>query len=214
MSQTSEIRIEGLVHMMEQRSPEWYKVRALKMTGSNAQAISANGKGLETYIKALILEHIAQVQERELDKYTGPDMLRGIELEDVARVAYEFDQGVEVQEIGFFEKSDHVGCSPDGLVGEDGVLEIKAKNDAKHLDLLLTEKVDTGEEWQCKFNALVMGRSWTDFVSYNPNFKRSLFVKRILVDEASKEKILKGLEAGEKMLKALLQNKDIKKELS
>ena len=199
---------------LEQRSPEWYELRRLRLTGSNAQAISANGKGLETLVLNLVLEEIAAHQGRDLDKYDGPDMERGRELEDSARLTYEFERKAEVQEVGFCSWGDWIGCSPDGLVDHDGVLEIKCKNDAKHLALLTTGKIDTGEIWQCKFNAIVTNRDWTDYVSYNPNFKQALFVARIKPTDADRQKILTGLQHGQKMLQDLQKTETIKKELS
>ncbi len=199
---------------LEQRSPGWYDLRRCRLTGSNAQAIAANGAGLKTLILDLVLEEIAWYNDRELDKYDGPDMERGRELEDAARLTYEFEKKVEVQEVGFVSWGQWIGCSPDGLVNEDGLIEIKAKNDKKHLALLTTAKIDTGEVWQCKFNAVVTGRSWCDYVSYNPNFKQALFVARIYPTEADIQKIMKGLESGQKMLQETLEMETVKKELS
>ena len=192
-----------------QGSPEWFKIRKDKMTASHATAIGNAGKGLQTYVRNIIKDMI-----HEPENYISKDMERGNELEPIARQVYEFEKNILIQEVGFVELNKYVGCSPDGLtIMVDGGAEIKARNDEKHFGLLLGDKVDSGTIWQIQMNMLICKSKWWDFVSYNPNFKRSLFVERFYPDLIKHNQLLKGFELGEKMIKNLLENENVKFEL-
>jgi exodeoxyribonuclease (lambda-induced) len=197
------------IHNIEQGTAEWHEVRKLKMTGSNATAIGNCGAGLKTYMKKLIIESISRKKH-----YTNEDIERGHELEPIARSMYEFEKGVEVVEVGFIELNQYVGISPDGLVNEDGMIECKARNDEKHFDILLSNEAESGVIWQMNMCMYVANREWCDFISFNPNFKKSLFVKRYYRDAEKIEAIKKGLEIGEKMLKEYLENPIVKNEIN
>jgi len=199
-----------------QGSDEWHELRKLKLTASNATAIGNNGAGLKTYVTKLILRTF--IDEAPV---TSKDIERGNELEPIARMKYEFEKGVPVYEVGFIEHCPNSGYSPDGLVDEDyqdegpGLMEIKARNDAKHYALLQDGKVESGVQWQMQMGMLVTGRKWCDFVSYNPNFKKnSLFVKRFYIDEVKQEKLKKGLENGINMLKEQMKSPVVVSELA
>lgn len=193
-----------------QQTEEWYNIKRGKMSASHATAIGNCGKGLDTYIVSIVKSMILKNSE----SYSNSDMERGNELEPIARQEYEFEYGVKVDQVGFVEYNEFIGVSPDGLIGEDGLWECKARNDDKHFDLLLNEKVDSGTIWQMNMQMLVTGRKWCDFVSYNPNFKQSLFVKRFYPDVKKQEALLKGFEIGERKIKELLNNDKIKFELN
>lgn len=203
---------------LEQGTEEWFKIRKLKLSGSGATAIGSNGAGLKTLVKTLMLDCILP----DRDKFTGSkDTERGQELEPIAKMKYEFEYGSTIIDVGFVERCKFSGYSPDSLVEVDkrlnegkGLLEIKARNDEKHLNLLITEKVDSSTIWQMNHGMLVTEREWCDFISYNPNFKQSLFVKRFYKDEEKQTKLLTGLDAGIKMIKKLLQEQVVKLELN
>jgi len=199
-----------IIHNIEQGTPEWHELRKGKLTGSNAQAISANGAGLKTYVKKIILGLFTEGK-----KLTGADIDRGNELEPIARAKYEFEKGVDVVEVGFIEMTNRlIGISPDGLVGEDGMIEIKARNNEIHYYLLMNGKIDSKTDWQMQMQMFVSRRKWCDFISYNPNFKKnSLFVKRVYLDQTKVAKLSKGLYEGEKMIKEALENPIIQDEI-
>ena len=198
-----------IIHNIQQGSDVWFEVRKLKLTASKATAISANGAGLKTLVNELILNIFI-----DKETYTDANMERGNELEPIARSKYEFEYGVEVLEVGFIEHTEHSGYSPDGLVGDEGLIEIKARNNAIHLELLRTKKIDTGTVWQMQMGMLVTGRKWCDFISYNPNFKNSMLVIRVERDEIAISKIEKGIIEGTKMIKELLNEPIIQDEIN
>jgi len=179
------------------------------MTASHATAIGNYGKGLQTYCREIIQNMI-----HEKPNYVNADMERGNELEPIARSVYEFENDVIVKEVGFIEYSKYIGYSPDGLINDDGLLELKARNDKIHLGLLLGDSVDSGTIWQMQMGMLVSGRKWCDFGSYNPNFKRSLFTQRFYPDPKKFEKLLHGFQVGENLLIQLMENNNVKFELN
>lgn len=197
------------IYNFAQGTPEWFEVRRLKMTASHGTEVGNAGKGLETYINYLVLQEIVP----EEPGYTSKDMERGNMLEPIARTKYEYEWGVEVEEVGFVERCEHSGCSPDGMVGDEGLVEIKARNDAKHFQLLRTDVIDSATRWQIQFQLLVCKRAWCDFISYNPNFDQSLYVQRVFVDEKREEMLKHGILTGKKMLEKLLTDPVVKREL-
>jgi exodeoxyribonuclease (lambda-induced) len=193
------------IHKMEQCSDEWFAIRKGKLTASNAQAISANGKGLETYVYSLLAEKYSNNKEH----YTNSDMDRGVELEEQARMTYEIENNA-VEQVGFIEIDELVGCSPDGLVGKDGGIEIKCVNDVNFFKILINgeKAIETKYLWQCQMCLLVTGRKWWDLVFYNPNFDKNMFILRIFPDEEKQEKLKEGIKKGRELIKILEQKYD------
>lgn len=186
---------------LEQGTPEWLEVRLGKLTASRAQAVGANGKGLET----LVYEKVAEIMTgKPKEHYTNPDMERGNALELLARNSYELETGNIVKQVGFVELNKHVGCSPDGLIGKDGLVEIKCKNDANFVKHLYEKSVDSEYAWQMNFQMLVTGRKWVDYVVFNPNFKKSTSIIKVAKDETLIKKLEMGIERGCKMIKGIL----------
>jgi hypothetical protein len=191
-----------------QGSKEWFILKGGKMSASHATAIGNAGKGLQTYVDDIVCNMIV-----EPEQYTNKDIDRGNELEPIGRQVYEFENNVTVNQVGFITYNDYVGCSPDGLIGIDGGLELKARNNKIHFALLKTGKVDSSTKWQMQMSLLITERKWWDFASYNPNFKQSLYVKRFYPDPEKFEKLLKGFSIGQDMIIELLSNENIKIEL-
>jgi len=188
---------------MPQGSDEWLEVRRGKLTGSNAQAIATNGRGLETYVYTLLAD---KYSNHKVEGYINADMERGNELEEQARELYSLSSGTEIQEVGFIERDEYVGCSPDGLVGDDGGIEIKCHNDAKHFTLLLGGKMEKKYWWQIQMNLLITGRKWWEYIAYNPNFDQAFYVERIKPDEEAFEKLEEGIKKGTDLIKKLTKN--------
>lgn len=199
-----------LIHNVEQGSPEWHEVRKGKLTASHATAIGNNGAGLKTYVEDIILNMFIEKEFKD-----SKDTIRGKELEPFARIAYEFETGNTVEEVGFIENCPFSGCSPDGLMRSiKKGLEIKCRNNSKHYRILKTGKVSSDTIWQMNMNMLVTGYESWDFVSYNPNFKQSIFIKEFKRDETKIEKLKIGIENGIKMLKEELNNEVVKIEIN
>jgi len=182
-----------LVYDMEQGSAEWFAIRKGKMGASHAGAIAAAGKGLDTYIMDVMEDCYKQTSEKG---YTNADMERGNNLEAQARAMYELETGNEVEQVGWVEHNEYWGCSPDGMVDQDGNVEIKCPNDKKYFKYMIDGEIEKGYFWQMQMQMLVCEREWCDYVVYNPNFNKSIIIQRVLKDAKSIEKLIQGLELG------------------
>lgn len=185
-----------------QGSEEWFNARKGKMTASHAQAIGNCGKGLDTYIVELMAEYYSS---GEKEQYSNKHTERGNELEPLARSMYEFETGNTVEQVGFILMNDYVGASPDGLVGEDGLIEIKCVDDVSYLKHLLggEKEVDSKYKWQVQMQMLVTGRKWVDLVVYNPNFKKSMLIFRMTPNQEQIEDLKTGFEIGIKRIEEI-----------
>jgi hypothetical protein len=118
------------------------------------------------------------------DHYVSDDMFRGHEDEPRAIEAYEKHYGVQVRSAGFLVNDDHgfrLGCSPDGLVGDDGLVECKSRRPKKHVQTVIADEVPAENMAQIMCGLLVTGRSWCDYISYSSGLH--LWVKRVTPDE-------------------------------
>lgn len=185
------------LHNLKQGTPEWFEVRKGKLTASNAQAIATGGKGLETLVYEILAEKYSSA---EPINYTNADMERGHKLEEQARQMYELENGLKIIQVGFAELDEFTGASPDGLIGEDGLIEIKCKKDSVYIRALIEGGIDSKYEWQMQMQMLVTDRKWVDFVDYNPNFTKSMNITRIVADPKKQEKLREGIEKGKTLL--------------
>ncbi|WP_313313413.1 YqaJ viral recombinase family protein [Pulveribacter sp.] len=169
-----------------QGSTEWTTLRLGKATGSRFADVLAAGRGLtrKAYATQLALEIITG---QPLDTFTTLAMETGVEREPVARAEYEALTGNFVTEVGFC-LHEHLPCgvSPDGLVDDDGGVEIKCPRERTHADYLALPAEPPGYTAQIQGSMWITGRKWWDFVSFNPAFPTNarLIVRRIPRDEA------------------------------
>ena len=157
----------------EQGSPEWFEAR-LGIPSASMFSKIVTTKGVwstqaDSYINQLVAERLTG--ERE-EIYQSHHMIRGTELEPEARDMYCLLKDVEVQEVGFcLHDTLKAGCSPDGLIGEDGGLEIKAPAPATHVEYLRGGVLPSRYKQQVMGCLWITQREWWDFVSYHPNMK-------------------------------------------
>lgn len=175
---------------MEQRSPEWWAARVGRVTASRIADVMARtktgwGAPRKHYMEKLVAERLTG---QPMPQRAVASLDRRLEMEPDARVAYEFYSDNEVIEVGFIEHPTipNAGASPDGLIGEDGGLEIKCCDTATHVEILSTGVIDKGYIYQCDFGMACTERDWWDFVSFDPTMPEELklFVKRIPRDDA------------------------------
>jgi predicted phage-related endonuclease len=184
-----------------QGTDEWFKIKVGKFGSTDANTVSVNGKGLET----ACFDKAAEIITGEIPQgYTNENMERGIKLESSARLLYELKTGNSVQEVGFIEYSDFVGGSPDGLVGDDGILEVKCPTNRVFVQFLCDRKIKKDYFFQMQHLMFITDRKWCDYVVYNENLDR-IEITRVERDEKAIEKIKVGLEAGEKKIKSILE---------
>ena len=186
-----------MIEMIEQRTDEWFAARIGKVTASRVADVIAKTKTgysatRDNYMAQLVCERLTG-QKGEL--FTNAAMQHGTETEPLARLSYEVAQNVLVDEVGFVPHPsiEMAGASPDGLVNDDGLLEIKCPNTATHIETLLSQTVPGKYNTQMQFQMACTGRKWCDFVSFDNRLPHELqlFVKRVPRDDA----FIKQIEA-------------------
>ncbi|EAZ2431512.1 exonuclease [Salmonella enterica] len=182
--------------MMEQRSPEWFAARCGKVTASRLYDVIARTKSgyaasRQNYMAELICQRLTGKPE---EGFTNAAMMRGTELEPVAREMYalnEFD--AVISEVGLIDHPTIAGfaASPDGIVNDDGLIEIKCPNTWTHLQTLKTGVPKYQYLLQMHAQMMCTGRKWCDFVSFDDRLPPELayFKTRINFDEVLAEEI-------------------------
>ena len=161
-----------------QGSDEWRLARIGKATGSRIkEAFATTKSGYSAsrlaYCTQLAIERISQTPYES--GFITDDMTRGTELEGEARFSYEEATGNVVHEAGFvYLDTVLAGCSVDGLIGDDGMVEIKCPRSHTHIGYILADQVPPDYVPQMTHNLWVMGRKWADFVSYDPRVPKGL----------------------------------------
>lgn len=174
-----------------QNTDEWLGMRAGKVTGSAISKVMANfGKAFGDPAKKLAVD-IAVVQMGgtiKSDNYTSSHMERGHEEEPVARLLYEQMRFCDVTNGGFYDNG-FTGCSPDGHVGNNGLVEIKSVIPSVHYKRFKSGSFDSSYKWQLVFNLKESGKDWIDFISYCSGFPddKKLFIDRCFAEQFSEE---------------------------
>lgn len=173
-----------IINNIEQGSPEWHAIRAGIPTASNfGKIVKANGSKSDqakTYIHQLAGERLLGRTE---EGFRSEWMDRGREIENEARLLYEFKNSCDVDQVGFIKMDEPLcGCSPDGLIGEDGGLEIKCPKLSTHIKYALAGKLPSDYHRQVMGSLFVSGRKWWDFMSYYPGLDP--FIIRVYPDQA------------------------------
>jgi putative phage-type endonuclease len=170
---------------MEQGTPEWFAARVGKVTASRvadviARTKSGYGASRANYMAELIAERLTGATA---ERFTNAAMEHGNRYESEARETYAFLTGHTVAEVGFVPHPAilETGASPDGLVGDDGLVEIKCPNTATHLDTLLSGAIPEKYRTQMLWQMACTGRDWCDFVSYDPRLppRFATFIRRL-----------------------------------
>lgn len=193
----------------EQEGAAWMLDRVGAFTASRASDLMARTKtGYGASRGALLtLLAVERLTGEPVETYTNGAMQRGIELEAEARDAYSFETGQAVEESGFIPHPnvERCGCSPDGLIGDNGLVEIKCPaNMAKHLDALKTGAHATEYAWQLQHQLWVTGRKWVDATSFDPRFPDGLqlAITRVYRDEAAITALAEAVAVADKEVEA------------
>jgi len=186
-----------MIEIIEQRTDAWFEARIGKVTASRVADVIAKTKTgysatRDNYMAQLVCERLTG---QKGETFTNAAMQHGTETEPLARLSYEVAQNVLVDEVGFVPHPsiEMAGASPDGLVNDDGLIEIKCPNTATHIETLLSQTVPGKYNTQMQFQMACTGRKWCDFVSFDNRLPHELqlFVKRVPRDDA----FIKQIEA-------------------
>ena len=168
-----------------QRSAEWYAARcgslgASQLADALAKTKSGWGASRANLRAKLVVERLTGQQE---DGFASSAMIWGQEKEEDARTAYSFVTGNDVTEVGLYKHPTIIGshASPDGLVGDDGCIEIKCPNSATHIEVLKTKQIAHKYILQMQWQMACADRQWCDFVSFDPRMPDhlSLYIARV-----------------------------------
>jgi hypothetical protein len=176
--------MERVIIDCPQCEPEWFTARLGRATASNFATVMASGRGggesktRRKYMLQLIGEMLTG---EKAESYTNGHMDRGHIMEIEARELYELTTMQVVDQVGFVQLGERIGGSPDGLIGNDGSIEIKSALPHIHLETLLSDRVPTEHIAQCQGVLWVCDREWLDFISYWSGLP--MFVKRIYRDK-------------------------------
>jgi putative phage-type endonuclease len=180
---------------MEQRSESWFQERCGTATASKFADImtlikSGESAARKNYRALLVAERLTGIPT---ESFTSQAMQHGIDNEELARLEYSLITGNDVAE-AFFEKHPtlEAGASPDGYVGEDGLVEIKCPNTATHIETLKTKKIPKQYYWQIMGQLWITGRKWCDYLSYDPRLPEN--AQLVLIRVERDEQAIKDLE--------------------
>lgn len=179
------------IHTMEQHSPEWTAVRGGKFTASTFSSLFAKEttKEYQNLINQVVFERLTGETP---ESFESDWMKRGTELEPQALKGYEMLTFNTIRKVGFIELSEWTGCSPDGLIGEDGLVQIKCPKWSTLINYHLTGEIPRDYMIQMQGELFVTGRKWNDFFVYHPKLKPIL--KRVDRDEKMIDEIIGKLE--------------------
>ncbi|MFH1302646.1 MAG: lambda exonuclease family protein [Planctomycetota bacterium] len=173
----------------EQGTPEWCTFRLGRVTASHFSDVLSTGSTRKTYMMKLLAERMTG---EPLETFSTKWMEEGNETEPQARDYYAELNGVGVEQVGFIELGDDIGCSPDGLVGDDGMVQIKCPFPSTHLGYILKGTLPSQYKAQVQGELWVADRQWSDFISFDARVKsRPYWSVRVLRDET----YIKELEA-------------------
>ena len=188
------------IHDVEQRSDAWHDLRRGMVTASTVSQLLtptlkvADNETSRAATTALVAERITGVTE---PSFTSDDMWRGVLHEPIAR-GYYAEHHAPVREVGFMVRDDwgfEIGLSPDGLVGDDGLIEIKCPRAKGHVQTILRDSVPSMYMAQCQTALLVSGREWIDYVSFHAGLP--LYVNRVVPHPAWRKAIVEAAKAFE-----------------
>jgi hypothetical protein len=192
---------------LDQGSDEWLAARRGMLTASEAHNIvtptgnvAANDK-LRAHVWEIAAQRISGHTE---PSYVSDDMLRGWEDEIAARALYA-DNYAPVREVGFVVNGAlgfEIGCSPDGLIGDDGMIEIKSRAQRFQVQTIMTGEVPPQYMPQIQFGLLVTGRKWCDYVSYCAGLP--MVAIRVLPDDRWQEQLRKAAADFEAAVKRVI----------
>lgn len=174
-----------------QGSAEWHAIRLGKVTASRIADVCARtktgwGASRKNYLAELVAERLTGTRA---EGFTNAAMQWGVDMEPQARIAYEFYRDATVEQTGFVPHHSiaETGASPDGLVRDDGLVEIKCPNTATHIETLLGGTIPDKYFLQMQWQMACTGRQWCDFASFDPRLPEPmrLFVDRVKRDDAA-----------------------------
>jgi putative phage-type endonuclease len=202
-----------MTQQIEQGTQEWHQLRLGKVTASRISDVLAKVKSGESasrrnYKMELVVERLTGLKT---ESYTSPAMQWGIDNEGLARSEYEVRNNVFVDQVAFINHYNikNAGCSPDGLVGDLGMVEIKCMTTANHVEAILTNTPPSQYIAQCQFQMACAGKMWNDLTLFDPRLPDILQLKVFRIErddtfiKAMEEEVIKFLDEVEEITNKL-----------
>ena len=193
-----------VIESCEQGSEEWLRMRLGKVTASRVSDVIKGGRSgaASKTAKSYMAELILEILTGESQPFFQNEAMRwGTETEPQAKSMYEIKNGfIHVKEVAFVEHNEFIGISPDGLIGKDGLLEIKCPKTTTQIKYALSDDYSSDYKAQIQMQLWVTGRKWCDFVSFDPRLdcEAGYLQQRVERDEEyieeMKEKVYKFVE--------------------
>ena len=165
----------NIIESCEQGSIEWLSLRLGKITASRVKDVLTKGRGTSPSktAESYMMELIAEILTGNSKPFFENDAMRwGTETEPQARAMYAVNNNfVDVKEVAFVEHNEFIGISPDGLIGDDGLLEIKCPNTTTQLKRALSDDYSADYKAQIQMQLWVTKREWCDFLSFDPRLE-------------------------------------------
>ena len=193
-----------IFHDIEQGTQEWLDLRRGKFTASTFKDLFMK-ETTQGYQDAIYKVAFERMTNESPESFTSNWMERGTELEPEAKEWYELETYNKVHNGGFFEYNDWIGASPDGLIGDGGLIEIKCPKFSTIMDYLLKKELPKTYYYQVHGQLLVTDRKWCDFVAYHPKFKNLIIrVERDKkIDAEILDKLFKAIKEVEQIINKL-----------
>ena len=191
-------------HLVDQNTDEWMDLRKGKFTASGFKDLFAT-KTTAAYQKAIYRVVYERLTGEQPESFSNEYMKRGHELEPLARECYEKETFNEILDPGFFEFNEWIGASPDGLIGSDGMVEIKCPAFNTMINYMLTQNLPSIYKWQVYGQLYVTGRKWCDFMAYHPKLKPVIIrIERnnSIIDDLEL-KLIESIEHAENIIKQI-----------
>lgn len=182
--------------MTDQGTEAWHLERLGKVTASQMHNVmmKPSTAGYQNYRAQLICERLTG---QPTETFTSAAMIHGTETEPQARAIYEMEFGVDVEQVGFIDHPSIAMCgaSPDGLVGENGLVEIKCPQPATHIKTLTGAGIDRKYILQMQWQMICTGREWCDFVSFCPSLppEMQMFDERVYLHQGERTELEKAV---------------------
>ena len=181
---------------MDQHTEEWFAARLGKVTASKIADVmmKPTTAGYQNYKAQLVCERLTGTAT---EGFTSAAMQHGTDTEPQARALYEIETGFDVAEVGFIQHPtiEMSGASPDGTVGNDGLVEIKCPQPAEHIRVLTGGEIKRNYTLQMQWQMVCTGREWCDFVSFSPSlpFEMQMHRQRVEADATLQAEITKAV---------------------
>ena len=185
----------------------WHELRAGRIGGSEAAALLVNGKtgGLGAAAVSLCYEKAAEFFTGPAESFQTYAMQRGNELEPQARAAYEAETFTDIMQCGYIESGRLFGYSPDGLILNEGLIEIKCPMGPEFVRFAHTREIDPKHVAQMQWGMWITGRRYCDYVMYHPDFFQEIIVERVHADEVTFQKFERNAKAAADLIREILE---------